>query len=204
MARINGGRAAMAWSLAAAVAMAGCGSSVPANPHDHGGGMVDEYRPLGRPVVRPAPGSAEYVLWRWQAVPAVVPAGELLRPATGPTSRPAGPARWVPAVQVVHIYVHHGQPVGFRRRPDGLLVAVAGPTTRALPPGRYCWHLLPGRPAVDYGDDGHATAGLLVVGAVVAAVVGVIALPFVIDHVDHHAHLVKSIGRGLDAVDDGE
>ncbi len=206
----HGRRGAVAWGLTAVTAAAGCGPAL-SNPHDHGGAMVDEYRPARRPVERPAPASAEYVLWQWQPVPVVTspppPAeAELLGPAT----RPAGDGvRWVPVLQRVHVYVHHGQPVGFRRRPDGQLVAVAGPTTRPLTAGHYCWHMLAsdrrGRPSSDAGGRVAAVAG---VGLVVVAVAGVVAAIWAIDHNDRHAHLGKTIGNlaggGVDAIPDAE
>ena len=102
-------------------------------------------------------------------------------------------------VQREHVYVHHGQPVGFRRRPVGQLVAAAGPTTRPLAGGHYCWHVLavqrrPGAPRPRYAVDPSVTA-VVGVGLVVVAVAGVVAAIWAIDHNDRHAHLVKTIGN---------
>ena len=92
-----------------------------------------------------------------------------------------------PAVQVERVYVHRGQLVGFRRRANGQLVAVAGATTRPLVVGeRYCWHRRTGEPR----PASHADLGpLLVPAVVVLAVAGVVAGLIAIDHNDRHAHL---------------
>ncbi len=202
-----GKRCITAWVSVAAITAGGCRPSVP-TPHDHGGNLVDEYRPAGRPIERPAYATAVYALWEWEPLPPppTVPPAELLRPASRPASPPAG-RRWRErAVEVGRATVLVGEPVGFRRRPDGQLIAVAGPTTRPLPAGHYCWHLLPGNPTFAAGR-GSRTGGpvdgrVLGVGLIVVfAVVGLIALPFAIDHYDHHAHLVRTVGRAIDSSD---
>ena len=193
----------------------GCGPAL-RNPHDHGGGMVDEYRPAWKPVEHAAPGSGVYVLWRWQAVPAVVPtvppSTELLAAAatTRPAARPSPRRRWERAIELEQVFVRRGQPVGFRRRPDGLLVGVAGPTTRPLDPGHYCWHLLPGNPTIEgqthyAGSSGSGVRDVFVVGGIVAAVAGAWEALTAIDHNDGHAHVRHNVvDTLLDGPDAGD
>jgi hypothetical protein len=187
-------RASIAWALIGGTALAGCEPAMT--------------NPAWPATERRAPASAVYVLWRWRPVPPATDGAttQLLVPATTrPTGNVTSPRRRTErAMEVVEVTIAKGQPIGFRRRPDGLLVAVAGPTTRPLAPGHYCWHLLPGNPVLDDAPGGRAGVDLgpfVLVGVVVLAIGGVVAAVAAIDHYDHHAHLAKAISDQLN--DDG-
>ena len=185
-------RGPMIAALSIGVVGLGCEPSI-RNPHDHGGGMVDEYRPAWGPVERPAPGTAVYVLWDWRTSPTS-------RPATRPAARPSRRR----AVEVEQVLVHRGQLVGFRRD-GGQLLAVAGTDVRPLPAGHYCWHLRPGNPMLRESHDAAVNDAVRTgfgIGLVVVAVAGVIAAVLAIDHNDRHAHLAKTIGEVLIGGDD--
>ena len=168
-------RSAIALGTVVAMVSAGC-QPVMSNGPDDDQEVVSEFHPAGPRAQWPARDSGEYVLWRWM-----------------PTTAPAGgmAAAVSPPVREVRTYVHRGEPIGFRRRPDGLVVAVAGPTTRAVVAGtRYGWHRVP-RPASEL-DPG--VRDVLVVGAVVAVVAGVVVALIAIDHNDPDAHLGRAAG----------
>jgi hypothetical protein len=181
--------------LATVIIAGGCQPTA-RGPQVGGRAVVDDYRPAGQPVERRAPESTVVTLWRWDPTS---------RPASSqPTAVRAGrqPPRERP-VEVDQVFVRHGEPVGFRRRPDGQLIAVAGPTTRALPAGHYSWGVRPGGdPAVGVHVNRHLEE-IIAVGVVVLAVAGTVAAILAIDHNDRHARLATTIVNGINAPDPG-
>jgi hypothetical protein len=91
-------------------------------------GIVAEHYVSAAPVETKAADAGVFVLWRW--IPAAPAAGD----DASPTAKPAGDR----PVEIREVYADQGSPVGFRRS-DGLLSAVAGPTTLPLEEAHYAW-----------------------------------------------------------------
>jgi hypothetical protein len=102
-----------------------------ANPHDHGGRMMAEYRPGWQFRQRQAPYSAVYVLYAWTK-------GRV--PATDPAQPP--PLHPERAYELRQVFARKGEYVGFGWK-DGSLIGFAGPTVIPLEDAHYCWHMLP-------------------------------------------------------------
>lgn len=97
------------WPLCLLAAVAGCVTNQP-------GVLVAEFKPGEPSEVRRAPQSATYVL----------------RKVSGPAAEPT-------TQLTAQVNVYEGSPIGFARRNDGKLTAVAGEQRLPLADGRYQW-----------------------------------------------------------------
>lgn len=96
--------------------------------HNHGGRLIQEYKPGGEAEVTKTPYAGTFVLFHSPKPPCDPP-----------------PQTWIPDHQVVEMFVRglgKRQAIGFECK-DGKLFAVAGDEKIELAMGRYCWHLHP-------------------------------------------------------------
>ncbi len=108
--------------LSAALLVGGCCH----NAHSHGGKLIVQHEPDSSCAEANTPYKAMYALYHWD------------KPPDPP------PQTWVPDQQVTQMFVRglaRDEKIGFKKGPNGELLAVAGPETIKLEDGRYCWHI---------------------------------------------------------------